>query len=128
MRRRRRAGAQLSIDVRVQAVLEEELGKAAAEFQPKGAVGVVTNVHTGEILGLANWPDFDPNKPGAAPPRPRRTCAAAAVYEMGSTFKAFTVAIGLDTGVATPPRPSTRASPSSSATAPSTTITRRRPS
>jgi cell division protein FtsI (penicillin-binding protein 3) len=92
----------LAIDVRVQAVLEEELGKAVAEFQPIGAVGLVTNVRTGEILGLANWPDFDPNKPGAGGPGPQKNLAAASVYEMGSTFKAFTVAIGLDTGVATP--------------------------
>ena len=72
------------------------------EFQPKGAVGIVTNVHTGEILGLASYPDFDPNKPGEASDDAKLNRAAAAVYEMGSTFKAFTVAIGLDTGVATP--------------------------
>ncbi len=93
---------QLSIDIRVQAALEDELRKAAAEFTPKGAVGLVTNVHTGEILGLASLPDFDPNKPGEATDEQRLNRAAASVYEMGSTFKAFTVAIGLDTGVATP--------------------------
>ncbi|MBN9318308.1 MAG: penicillin-binding protein 2 [Caulobacterales bacterium] len=92
----------LAIDMRVQGVLEDELGKAVAEFNPRGAVGIVTDVHSGEILGLANWPDFDPNRPGASPPDYQKNLAAAAVYEMGSTFKAFTVAIGLDTGVATP--------------------------
>jgi len=93
---------QLSIDVRVQAALEDELRKAALEFQPVGAVGLVTNVHTGEILGLASYPDYDANKAGEASPEQLRNRAAASVYEMGSTFKAFTVAIGLDTGVATP--------------------------
>ncbi|PZR33097.1 penicillin-binding protein 2 [Caulobacter segnis] len=93
---------QLSIDVRVQAALEDELRKAAAEFTPKGAVGLVTNVHTGEILGLASLPDYDANKAGEASDDQRLNRAAASVYEMGSTFKAFTVAIGLDTGVATP--------------------------
>ena len=93
---------QLSIDVRVQAALEDELRKGVAEFTPKGAVGLVTNVHTGEILGLASWPDFDANKAGEASDEQRLNRAAASVYEMGSTFKAFTVAIGLDTGVATP--------------------------
>lgn len=93
---------QLSIDVRVQAALEDELRKAAAEFTPKGAVGLVTNVHTGEILGLASLPDYDANKAGQATDDQRLNRAAASVYEMGSTFKAFTVAIGLDTGVATP--------------------------
>jgi cell division protein FtsI (penicillin-binding protein 3) len=92
----------LSVDLRIQAALEDELGKAVAEFGPKGAVGIVTNVHTGEVLGMASWPDFDPNQPGQASDDARLNRAAAAVYEMGSTFKGFTVAMGLDTGVATP--------------------------
>ena len=92
----------LSIDLRVQAALEDELYKAAAEFQPRGAVGVVTNVHTGEILGLASYPTSDPNQVAKASDDAKLNRAAASIYEMGSTFKAFTVAIGLDTGVATP--------------------------
>ncbi len=92
----------LSIDLRIQAALEDELQKAAAEFGPRGAVGVVTNVHTGEILGMASYPTFDPNRSGQATDDARLNRAAAAVFEMGSTFKAFTVAIGLDTGVADP--------------------------
>lgn len=92
----------LSIDLRVQGALEDELYKAVAEFKPKGAVGLVTDVHTGEILGLASWPAFDPNKPGKAGVYAQTNRAAATVYEMGSTFKGFTVAIGLDAGVATP--------------------------
>lgn len=98
------AGGQvpLSIDLRVQGALEDELWKAVHEFTPKGAVGLVTDVHTGEILGMASWPTFDPNKPGQATDYVRTNRAAASVFEMGSTFKAFTVAIGLDAGVATP--------------------------
>lgn len=92
----------ISIDLRVQGALEDELWKAAAEFRPKGAVGIVTDVHTGEILGLASWPVFDPNRPGKSSIDAQTNRAANAIYEMGSTFKAFTVAIGLDTGVATP--------------------------
>ncbi|MEO8113995.1 MAG: penicillin-binding protein 2, partial [Phenylobacterium sp.] len=67
-----------------------------------GAVGLVVNVHTGEILGMANYPTFDPNRAGEATDDAKLNRAAGAVYEMGSTFKAFTVAVGLDTGVATP--------------------------
>jgi cell division protein FtsI (penicillin-binding protein 3) len=96
------ASVPLSIDLRVQGALEDELYKAVAEFTPKGAVGLVTDVHTGEILGMASWPAFDPNKPGKAGVYAQTNRAAATVYEMGSTFKAFTVAIGLDSGVATP--------------------------
>lgn len=92
----------LSIDLRVQAALEDELYKAAAEFQPRGAVGIVTDVHTGEILGMASYPTFDPNRASDASDDARLNRAAASIYEMGSTFKAFTVAIGLDTGVANP--------------------------
>jgi cell division protein FtsI (penicillin-binding protein 3) len=92
----------LSIDLRVQAALEEELRNAAQEFTPRGAVGIVTNIHTGEILGMASWPSFDPNNPGAATDDQRLNRAASSVFEMGSTFKGFTVAAGLDSGVATP--------------------------
>ncbi|MFI4964349.1 MAG: peptidoglycan D,D-transpeptidase FtsI family protein [Caulobacterales bacterium] len=91
----------LSIDLRVQAALEDELYKAAAEFHPKGAVGLVTNVDTGEILGMASFPTFDPNQPGEASNNARLDRAAASVFEMGSVFKGFTMAIGLDTGAAT---------------------------
>jgi cell division protein FtsI (penicillin-binding protein 3) len=91
----------LSIDLRVQGALEDELRKATQAYGPKGAVGIVAHVHTGEILGLASYPDFDPNEASAATADQRLNRAASSVFEMGSTFKAFTVAIGLDTGVAT---------------------------
>jgi len=92
----------LSIDLRVQGALEDELYKAVAEFTPKGAVGLVTDVQTGEVLAMTSWPVFDPNKPGRSSVYAQTNRAAASVFEMGSTFKAFTVAIGLDSGVATP--------------------------
>jgi cell division protein FtsI (penicillin-binding protein 3) len=91
----------LSIDLRVQAALEDELYKAAAAHQAKGAVGIVTNVHTGEILGIASYPTYDPNAAGRASPDALTNRAAASVYEMGSIFKVFTVAAGLDSGAAT---------------------------
>jgi cell division protein FtsI (penicillin-binding protein 3) len=96
------AALPLSIDLRVQAALEDELYKAVAEFTPRGAVGLVTDIHTGEILGMASYPTFDPNKPGQASDYAKTNRAAATVFEMGSTFKGFTVAIGLDSGVASP--------------------------
>lgn len=94
--------AQLAMDLRVQAAAEDELYKGVAKFRPKGAVALVVNVHSGEILALANYPTFDPNKPGEAPLNARLNRAAASIYEMGSTFKGLTVAAGLDSGVATP--------------------------
>ncbi len=91
----------LSIDLRIQGALEDELYKAVGEFTPKGAVGLVLDVHTGEILGMASYPTYDPNHANEASDDAKLNRVAASVFEMGSTFKAFTVAIGLDTGVAT---------------------------
>lgn len=90
----------LSIDLRVQAALEDELRRTAVDQQAAGAVGLITNVRTGEILGMASWPEYDPNRGGKADPHAQLNRATSAVYEMGSTFKTFTVAIGLDTGAA----------------------------
>ena len=92
----------LSIDLRVQGVLENELARAVADSQAKGAVGIIHDVQTGEVLGMTSWPVFDPNKPGKSSVYAQTNRAVASVFEMGSTFKAFTVAIGLDAGVATP--------------------------
>jgi len=92
----------LSIDLRVQAALEDELQKEVASRQALGGVGLITDVHTGEILGMASAPDFDPNNPQVASTDARYDRAAAARYEMGSIFKVFTLSMGIDSGVATP--------------------------
>jgi cell division protein FtsI (penicillin-binding protein 3) len=91
----------LSVDLRVQAALQDEVEKAAVNFQTIDAVGIVTDVHTGEILGMASYPDLDPNRAGATPPAALINHAAASVYEPGSVFKVFTLAMGIDLGQAT---------------------------
>lgn len=88
----------LSIDLRVQGVLENELATAATEAAAKGAVGVVADASTGEILAMASWPTFDPNRRGDAPEGATLNRVTSAHYEMGSVFKTFTVAAALDTG------------------------------
>ena len=90
-----------SLDLRVQAALDDELEKAAIKFGVNDAVGIVTNIHTGEILGLSSWPHFDANAPGQSPPYNMVDRAAASVYEPGSVFKVFTLATGLDSGAVT---------------------------
>jgi cell division protein FtsI (penicillin-binding protein 3) len=90
----------LSLDLRVQAALEDELQQAVQRFQAVGGVGIVTDVHTGEVIGLASAPDFDPNNVGAATPQQMKNQAAASVFEPGSVWKVFTLAAGLDSGVA----------------------------
>ena len=90
----------LSIDLRVQAALQDEVERAAQNFHAIGAVGIVTNVHTGEILGMVSYPSFDPNLSGSTAPANMINHAAATVYEPGSVFKVFTLAMGIDSGVA----------------------------
>jgi len=88
----------LSVDLRVQAILHEELIKAQEEFNAKGSAGVVMDVNTGEILAMASLPDYDPNIPRQSKGSPGFNRATLGVYEMGSTFKLFTTATALDTG------------------------------
>ncbi|HWE98731.1 MAG TPA: penicillin-binding protein 2 [Caulobacteraceae bacterium] len=93
---------QVSLDLRVQGALQDELTTAAEHFGVKDAVGMVVNVRTGEILGMASWPNFDLNAPTRTPPENMVNHAAATVYEPGSVFKVFTLAMGLDTGKVKP--------------------------
>jgi cell division protein FtsI (penicillin-binding protein 3) len=91
----------LAMDLRVQAALEDELGKAVAKYRALGGIGMVVNVKTGEILGFSSQPDFDLNLPGKSTPDQMVNRGAGSVYELGSVFKAFTLAAGLDSGVVT---------------------------
>ncbi len=91
----------LSIDLRVQAVMRRQLLLAMTEFRAIGAAGVVLDVRTGEVLALVSLPDFDPNRPGSSRGYAAFNRASKGVYEMGSTFKLFTVAMALDSGTVT---------------------------
>lgn len=90
----------LSIDLRVQGVLENELAAMAAESQPKGAVGVIADARTGEILAMASWPTYDANQRGRATDDAALNRVTSGHYEMGSVFKTFTVAAAIDSGLA----------------------------
>ena len=90
---------QLSLDVRVQAIVRDELMRTMEEFSAIGAAGVVMDVNTGEVISMVSLPDFDPNVPGVADFDSVFNRAAKGVYEMGSTFKLFTAAMALDVGV-----------------------------
>ncbi|WP_421790867.1 peptidoglycan D,D-transpeptidase FtsI family protein [Hyphobacterium sp.] len=92
----------LSIDMGVQFHVDEVLRRYMAEFEALAATGIVMDVETGEILSLVSLPDFDPNQAGDADPGERLNRALQARYEMGSTFKAFTVALALEQGIAEP--------------------------
>lgn len=87
---------QLSLDLRVQSIMHDELAKAVSQFNAIGATGVVMDIATGEIIAMSNLPDFDPNQPGRADDNARFNRATLGVYEMGSTFKTFTAAAALE--------------------------------
>jgi cell division protein FtsI (penicillin-binding protein 3) len=99
--RTRQKNMSLSVDVRVQHVLEHELGLAMKKFSAIGAAGLVMDVNTGEIVAMSSLPSFDPNQPGSIPQDLRFNRTTLGVYEMGSTFKIFTTAMALDAGTVT---------------------------
>ena len=107
--RGRREPLQLSLDVRLQYILREELQRVVDDFTAKGGAGLIMDVNTGEILAMESLPDFDPNHPTAVDPgHPAIPLAdrmfnriTLGVYELGSIFKIFTVAMALDSGTAT---------------------------
>jgi len=88
----------LAVDLRVQFALREELVAAREKFKAIAAAGIIADVNTGEIVALASEPDYDPNNPREANDPIRINRLTTGVYEMGSTFKALTLAMALDSG------------------------------
>ena len=89
----------LSIDSRVQQALEHELLDAMTHFSAIGAAGVVMDVKTGEVLAMTSLPQLNPNAAGQGTDDARFNRATNGVYELGSTFKPFTVAMAMDSGI-----------------------------
>jgi cell division protein FtsI (penicillin-binding protein 3) len=89
----------LSLDVRVQAVVRDELSKAIDFFQAIGGCGIVMDVTTGEVLAMVSLPDYDANNFGSAPADDRFNRAVTGMYEPGSTFKLQTASMALDSGI-----------------------------
>lgn len=110
--KKRARPVELSIDVRVQAALENELATGMESTGAKGAAGVIIDAQTGEVLAMATLPSFDPNHPvfsdvpetgaliadGRTPIARQTNSVTNRVYELGSTFKPLTVAAALDAG------------------------------
>ncbi len=88
----------LSLDIRVQSIVREELRQSVSRFKAIGGAGVVLNVNTGELIASVSLPDFDPNQPESRTGDSSFNRATKGVYEMGSTFKLFTAAMALDSG------------------------------
>jgi len=88
----------LTLDLKVQFALHDELTQALAKFKAKAAAGLVLDVRTGEIRAMVSLPDYDPNDPKEALQPDRINRVTTGVFEMGSTFKAITAAMALDSG------------------------------
>jgi len=88
----------LSIDIRLQSILSEEIDRTLSQFSAIGAVGIIANPNNGEILALVSKPDFDPHYPNLAKPGQLFNMASLGIYEIGSVFKSLTMAVGFDTG------------------------------
>lgn len=89
----------LSLDVRVQGALEDELRRGMLATNAIGAAGIVLDVDTGEVMAMASLPEFDPNVAGASGAKNVFNRVTNGVYELGSTFKPITVAAAMDAGV-----------------------------
>ncbi|MFT9066969.1 MAG: penicillin-binding protein 2 [Acetobacter syzygii] len=88
----------LSLDIRVQSAVREEVAAAKDMFQAIGACGIVMDVRTGEIIAMVSLPDYDANEFSHATNDERFNRAVTGLYEPGSTFKLQTTAMGLETG------------------------------
>ncbi|MBY0294578.1 MAG: penicillin-binding protein 2 [Methylobacterium sp.] len=92
------APVRLSLDLRAQHAVRDELVKGMEHFRAKAAAGLILDVVTGEVIALVSLPDFDPNEPADALHPDRINRMNVGVYEMGSTFKAVTTAMAIDSG------------------------------
>ncbi|MCZ2328672.1 peptidoglycan D,D-transpeptidase FtsI family protein [Bartonella sp. F02] len=90
---------QLSIDIRVQTIVRDELMQAMKRYKAIAAGAVILNIHTGEVIAMASVPDFDPGNPVDALKNNRLNRMTAGAFEMGSIIKSFTTAMALDSGL-----------------------------
>ena len=91
----------LSIDLKATHAVRDELVKGIERYKAKAAAAAIMDVNTGEIIAIASLPDYDPNNPVDALEPTRINRMIVGVFEMGSTFKALTLAMSLDSRKAT---------------------------
>jgi cell division protein FtsI (penicillin-binding protein 3) len=95
-----RAPVRLSLDVGVQHALAEELKQAMLRYAAHAAAGLILDAGSGEILGAASFPEADPSRPGDFVEAARADRLMGGAYELGSIFKAVTIAMALEAGTA----------------------------
>ncbi len=92
----------LAIDDRIQYIAHAAVKQAAESNAARAAAAVVLDAHTGELLALANWPDFDPARRAQFDPAQVRDRAVTDTFEPGSTLKPFSIATAIESGVVRP--------------------------
>ena len=90
------SNVELTIDSYLQFAAERALAKQVAAFHALDGTAIVMDPRTGEILAMANLPDYDPNRFWKYDDARRRNRAVMDAYEPGSTFKLITAAAALD--------------------------------
>jgi len=93
------ADVRLTIDMGLQAIVEDELEKKCREVHPAGAAAIFADPNTGEILAMASRPDFDPNKFNESQAEQRRNRVVTDMYEPGSVFKIVVASAALNEGI-----------------------------
>jgi len=93
--------AQLSMDMRVQHAVTDEVSKAVIKFKAKSGGGIILDTETGEIVALASLPDYNPNAEDKHLTSDQQNKLTSGVYELGSVIKAVTFAMAFDYGVMT---------------------------
>jgi cell division protein FtsI (penicillin-binding protein 3) len=92
----------LSVDSKLQYIAFNSIKEAVEKFHAKAGAAVVLDVHTGEVLALANWPTYNPNDRSHLTGEQLRNRVITDTFEPGSTLKPFTVALALDKGLVKP--------------------------
>ena len=85
-----------SLDLRATYAVRDELAKGVEKFKAKSGAAAILDVNTGEVVAMASLPDFDPNTPADALNPNNINRLSVGVYEMGSTFKAISIAMALE--------------------------------
>ncbi len=92
----------LTLDTNIQYLISEELNKALITFRATGGAALLMNIENGEILSLVSLPNFDINKRERIKEKKYMNKITKGVYELGSIFKTFTIALALDDNLVTP--------------------------
>lgn len=98
---RKNEPVRLSLDIRAQHVLRDELLAGIEKFKAQGGAGLIMDVQTGEIIAMVSLPDFDPNQVGKMGSKAVAffNKITLGTYEMGSSFKILNTALYLDCGI-----------------------------